>query len=61
MEGFKTYMEVYEKRGFDPDKMSANIAVVVVARNEEKYIKKTLIHLLRQTIKPIKMYIVNIF
>jgi len=41
MGGFKTYMEVYEKRGFNPDKMSAKIAVVVVARNEEKYIKKT--------------------
>ena len=39
MGGFKTYMEVYEKHGFDPDKMSAKIAVVVVARNEEKYIK----------------------
>jgi len=59
MGSFKTYMEVYEKRGFDPDKMSAKIAVVVVARNEEKYIKKTLIHLLRQTIKPIKIVLVN--
>ena len=59
MGGFKIYMEVYEKRGFDSDKMSAKIAVVIVARNEEKYIKKTLIHLLRQTIKPTKIVLVN--